>query len=322
MAIWDDYQSSQYSGAALDAARNAAIGQKAPTVTTSGNQAWRDAQASKGQTNLPAVNQMTNPRNTQFARNAPVNTPQQNFADQIPIGGFGYGLGYGSQQMNIGDFMNPAATQRQPEMTGYHWYKGTGGVSGGNNAGMNVSYDDGSSEWVNTTVPGQFPFAMRTTQQVQQSMLDSATTNAQTYGGGGILPSWNSPTGSQVDLTGYGPQTPNLGDPSVGALDNAQRTTNQYGQNVLNTDFGGQIISGPRQTAPNKTTRAGSSTSSSNTGRSFGDILKEQEAINNMSGLANIAPNIYARNMASIQAVRNARLRDEPAYASDKLSYY
>jgi hypothetical protein len=124
------------------------------------------------QSNFPAVNQFTQPnRNTAFARNAPINTLQQNF-NQIPIGAFGLGalqnVGYSrSPQMNIGNFLNRGQQQY--------------------------------------------------TSQVPQI---------------------------QYTLPGVNADIRALSDPSVGALEGAQRSTNQYGQNVINPVGGGQIISG------------------------------------------------------------------------------
>lgn len=91
----------------------------------------------------------------------------------------------------------------EPQMVGYHWYHGTGGVSGGNDAGMIAYFSDGTSRWINTSTPGQIP-------QVRQSMLNDAQTEG---AGGGILPAWNSPTGQNLDSSAYAPKT---GDTSLG----------------------------------------------------------------------------------------------------------
>ena len=48
----------------------------------------------------------------------------------------------------------------------------------------------------------------------------------------------------QYTLPGVNADVRALSDPSVGALDNAQRSTNVYGQQVINPVGGGQIISG------------------------------------------------------------------------------
>jgi hypothetical protein len=157
---------------------------------------------------LPAVIQLTQQnRNTSFARNAPVNTIQQNLS-QIPVGGFGLGFGYPrSPQPNIGNFLNQG--QQQPYMTGYHLTKGTGGVAGGNNDVMRQFYSNGTMQ--------------RFTGGVQDNQPLSPT---------------------QYTVPGVKADVRALSDPSVGAIANAQRTTNQYGQNVINPVGGGQIIAG------------------------------------------------------------------------------
>ncbi len=91
-----------------------------------------------------------------------------------------------------------------PTMTHYHWYAGSGGVQGGNDAGMRVDYSDGTSNWVPTNKPGEFPSAAPTTRMNQNEMLGRVVNSGQ--GGGGILPAWNSPTGQNIDLTAFGPK--------------------------------------------------------------------------------------------------------------------
>ncbi len=90
-----------------------------------------------------------------------------------------------------------------PQMTHYHWFAGTGGLQGGNDAGMRADFSDGTSRWINTSIPGQIPQAPPTTLEAQQKMLADASVPG---GGGGILPGWNSPTGQNIDLTKFGPK--------------------------------------------------------------------------------------------------------------------
>jgi hypothetical protein len=90
-----------------------------------------------------------------------------------------------------------------PQMTGYHWHAGSGGLQGGNDAGMTATFSDGTSRFINTSIPGQIPAERLTTQQAQQYMLDDASREGY---GGGILPGWNSPTGQNIDLTKFGPK--------------------------------------------------------------------------------------------------------------------
>jgi hypothetical protein len=165
---------------------------------------------------LPAVSQLTQQnRNTSFSRNAPINTPSQNninvvsgSLNQIPVGGFGFGFGYPrSPQPNIGNFLNQG--QQQPYMTGYHWTKGTGGVAGGNNDLLRQYMSNGTMKSFTGGVQDNQP-----------------------------LP----PTQYAAPLLN-GERSP-FSDPSVNALAGAQRSTNQYGQNVINPVGGGQIISG------------------------------------------------------------------------------
>jgi hypothetical protein len=94
---------------------------------------------------LPAVNQVSNPRNTAFARNAPINTIAQNYrtANQIPIGAIGTSFGYRSQPMNFGSFTK-WRTNQQPTLT-YHWRAGSGGVQGGNDAAADVTWSNGTT---------------------------------------------------------------------------------------------------------------------------------------------------------------------------------
>jgi hypothetical protein len=214
MAIgnYDDYDSIS---AALDQAKASAGSGGRRTTTTSGNQAWRDAQS-----NFPAVNQVANPKNTQFSTGAPVNTIKQNVASQIPIGGFGLGAlqgaGYSrAPQMNIGNFLNPVGEQGPPTLTGYHWYKGTGGLAGGNDANANLTWSNGLRE---NRLGGVNDFTLGMTRQ--------------------------TPAPIQYTLPGVNADVRALSDPSVGALENARRSMNQYGQNVINPAGGGQIISG------------------------------------------------------------------------------
>jgi hypothetical protein len=121
--------------------------------------------------------------------------------------------------------------RNSPVLTGYHWFAGTGGVSGGNNAWSRnywsdntVTRDRAGSQYATPVIglPRSAQPAISgppTTQQAQQSLLDSATANAKMYGGGGILPSWNSPTGKDIDLSGYGPKGYQYGTAMVGRDD-------------------------------------------------------------------------------------------------------
>lgn len=167
--------------------------------------------------NFPAVNSALNTvqgiqqgqsagqtlRNTQFARNAPVNTLDMN---TIPVGGFGLGLGYQRPPLNVNSFLNPP---QQPTMTGFRWNTGTGGLQGGNNDLLRQFYSNGTMQSFTGGVQNNQPLA---------------------------------PT--QYTLPGVNADPRALSDPSVGALEGAQRSTNQYGQQVVNPVGGGQIISG------------------------------------------------------------------------------
>lgn len=180
----------------------------------SAGQASRQTQSS-----FPAVNQITNPKNTAFARNAPINTIAQNLQ---PAGSYQPGSIYGGiKGSSVPQFTNPYAalfnqfTQgRQqssaPTMTGYHWWKGTGGVSGGNNDTLHQFYSDGTTKSFTGGVQDNQPLASTI---------------------------WTQPGVGGTDVRA-------LSDPSVGALENATRTTNQYGQQVISTSGNGQIISG------------------------------------------------------------------------------
>jgi hypothetical protein len=104
---------------------------------------------------------------------------------------------------------NAAADQANgpPHVVGYHWTAGTGGVSGGNDAGMIVHYSDGSSQWVPTNKPGEFPPSVQTTQSAQDALLARANAGLRANAlnpnspVGGIIPSWNSPTGRNIDTS-------------------------------------------------------------------------------------------------------------------------
>ncbi len=234
-SIWDDYERNQYGGgAALDAAKSAAEGNPAPPVVTSGNAAWRAAQAGQPQpTPVEAAQQpprqpFTIPAISDFlsgnksgdmtslgATFQPSNIPQP--SGQIPIGGYGLGalssVGYSrSPQVNMSDFLNTGSPQPQPPtMTGYHWYKGTGGLAGGNDANMDVFYNNGTKQNVPAVSPGE-----------ARPQLPNI----------------------QYTLPGVNAGNRALSDPSVGALKGAERFTNQFGQNVVNPNRGGQITSG------------------------------------------------------------------------------
>lgn len=218
-SFWDDFLQNQQSGWSPSAGSS---GSKGPGITVSGNSAWQQAQA--GKSNFPAVNQMANPKNTAFARNAPVNTIAQNL-NQIPIGGYGLGAlqnaGYSrSPQMNFGNFLNQGATNQQPTMTGYRWNAGTGGVSGGNNDTLRQNYSDG------------------TTKTFTGGVQDNATLSPTRY----TLPGVNAPNNA-------------LGDPSVGALEGSTRYSEMGGKRqVVNTPSGGQIIAGASLRKPQKMT--------------------------------------------------------------------
>lgn len=162
---------------------------------------------------LPAANNFSLPQNTAFSRNAPVNTPSRNL-NQIPIGGFGLGAlqnaGYNrSPQVDMSSFLNQGSTNQQPTMTGFHWNAGIGGVSGGNNDLLRQYYSNGTMQSFTGGVQNNQPLA---------------------------------PT--QYTLPGVNADVRALSDPSVGALEGAQRYT-QNGQQVVNPTGGGQIISGP-----------------------------------------------------------------------------
>lgn len=162
---------------------------------------------------LPAANKFSLPQNTAFSRNAPVNTLAQNSLSKIPIGGFGLGalqnVGYSrSPQTNFSDFLNQGTTSQQPSMTGFHWHAGTGGVSGGNNDVMRQFYSDGTTKSFTGGVQDNKPLA---------------------------------PT--QYTLPGVNADVRALSDPSVGALEGAQRYS-QNSQQIVNPIGGGQIISG------------------------------------------------------------------------------
>lgn len=148
-----------------------------------------------------------------------------------------------------------------PQMVGYKWFAGTGGLQGGNDAGMIAHFSDGSSRWVNTSVPGEIPQPPPTTEQTQQGMLEQGQVTGQ---GGGILPAWNSPTGRNEDLKNYGPI---IGDTSLGGpippsgwlnsaisaarggastYDTGSTSPDQYGKGQIGTSpIGRQFISTP-----------------------------------------------------------------------------
>jgi hypothetical protein len=82
-----------------------------------------------------------------------------------------------------------------------HWLAGSGGVSGGNNARMLVTRADGSQTWVEAGAkPGEFVPSAPTTLDKQNQLLQQANTPEQRQYGG-ILPSWNSPTGKAIDTS-------------------------------------------------------------------------------------------------------------------------
>ena len=91
----------------------------------------------------------------------------------------------------------------EPQLTGYHWNAGSGGLQGGNNAGMIAHFSDGTTKWIDTNKPGEIPAPLPTTLDAQKALLASGQTQGS---GGGILPAWNSPTGQNVDLRSYGPK--------------------------------------------------------------------------------------------------------------------
>src|SRR5215472_16414297 len=107
-----------------------------------------------------------------------------------------------------------AATHPAPQMTGYHWFAGTGGVSGGNDAGMNVTYDDGTTKWVPTGVPGEIP-------------QDRAAPNLSAQQLAALDRSQLAPPGSRIARGGVNYiadaqgvlRAAGAGDPSVGALE-------------------------------------------------------------------------------------------------------
>lgn len=65
------------------------------------------------------------------------------------------GAGGGSPNYSPSEFYQEPV--EAPTRVGYHWIKGTGGVSGGNDAGQVVFWSDGSQTWEPTSVPGQPP---------------------------------------------------------------------------------------------------------------------------------------------------------------------
>src|SRR4051812_24970437 len=132
MATGNDDEYDAISAARDQAKQSASVPGRRRTTTTSGTQS-----------NFPAANQIPNPNNTAFARNAPINTPAQNgltMLSQIPIGGIGASFGYRSQPMNLDNFTPSGGPQQPPTLQGYHWYAGTGGVQGGNNANADLTW--------------------------------------------------------------------------------------------------------------------------------------------------------------------------------------
>jgi len=228
MAIWDDYQNNQYSGNALDAAMGAAQGQpNRGVVTTSGTPQPAPQQPTPippiptpqpTPSPFPAANPPVIPNRPNFATNAPINTLQQN----IPIGGFGLGALQGAGYSRSPLFNFGSVSQSQPTLAGYKWTAGTGGVTGGNNAQANYSFSNGSS------------FTGPANSQYDLPQLGATAQNQP-----GLIPQRMQ----YPDPILNGARSPTY-DPSVGALDNAKRSLNAYGQNVITPSGGGQIISG------------------------------------------------------------------------------
>jgi len=162
-----------------------------------------------GRSNFPAVNQMARPnRNTAFATNAPINTIQQNL-NQIPIGGFGLGAlqGAGYSRSPSFSFSNFSNLAQQ-----------TGPTAISPQSGLTLP------EMLKATPSGY---------------------NLSNAAGGSYLYQPAQPLApTRYTLPGVNADVRALSDPSVGALENASRSVNAYGQNVINPAGGGQIISG------------------------------------------------------------------------------
>ncbi len=149
----------------------------------------------------------------------------------------------------------------QPTLTGYHWYAGTGGVSGGNNAFAKYQWSDNNV--TRGPAGSQFDMPKLGLPMSQQPSIgqgpapytispENITSYTQAGGQGG----WDVSIPGQPVFRGQNlPFTPDAqgvprqwgsvpagGDPSVGALQGSTRSTNQAGLPVINTPSGGQII--------------------------------------------------------------------------------
>jgi hypothetical protein len=226
--------------------------------------------AASGRSNFPAANQFS--RNTAFARNAPVNTPAQNALaslSQIPVGGFGLGAlsqaGYSrAPQFNLDNFLNQGSggqgmTSQQPTLSAYHWRAGSGGVQGGNDAYANATWSNGVNENV---IGGVNDFQLGMSKTVPQPAYPQAPDQYPAAGGN---VNFNVPGGSMADAlnktvpngvdynagTGqYLPaSTPGYMSATKGSsqFTSAPRTTNQFGQTMINSLNGGQITTDKRQ---------------------------------------------------------------------------
>ncbi len=151
----------------------------------------------------------------------------------------------------------------QPTLTGYHWFAGTGGVSGGNNANSYYNWSDNTSTHEPAGSQYQFPrLGLPRSEQPAIGQAPSPYTiapeNVKSYQQAGGQGNWDVSVPGQpvfrgqnlpftADAQGVPRQwdsVPSGGDPSVGALANSSRTTNELGQQVINPAGGGQIITG------------------------------------------------------------------------------
>lgn len=186
---------------------------------------------------LPAVNQfMASPGNTAFATNAPINTPAQNninvttgTLNQVPIGGYGLGAlqSAGYSRGNPLDIFNQNQNQIRQAQRSF-------------NPNVPAELQFSREEWMQKG-PTAASYARLSEGQRLAGMDPSLAIGGANY----LLsqPSQSLPQTQYAAPLLSGERSP-FYDPSVGALRDAQRSTNIYGQQVINPAGGGQIISG------------------------------------------------------------------------------
>lgn len=262
-SIWDSYQQQIQQGWTPPPGIE---GVKGVGFRTSGNAQWQANQPGGGGQPAPAPSAPPIPPIPSAPPRQPYMLPAvNNFMQGNPSGAM-TNLGpqfqpspipspntyqAGSMGANLGNtlgqnFENPFASlfnqnrqPQQPTMTGYHWNAATGGLQGGNNAWTRQYFSDGTMKSFTGGVEDNQPLAPTI---------------------------WTQP-GVNADVRA-------LSDPSVGALDDATRTKNQFGQKVITTPGGSQMISGP----------AGSPSFGSLYGSTQSTNAKGQEVLNTPSG--------------------------------------